>query len=52
LTESGFVGFDFDSSSQFSVPSSGEGFELNGWDVAEGAVQAVVVKPADVFDDR
>ena len=26
-------------------------FELDGRDVAEGLVQAVVVKPADVLDD-
>ena len=29
-----------------------QGLELGGWDVAEGAVQAVVVKPAEVLDDR
>jgi hypothetical protein len=26
-------------------------FELDGWDVAEGFVQAVVVKPGDPLDD-
>ena len=26
-------------------------FELDGWDVAERLVQAVVVKPADVLND-
>jgi hypothetical protein len=29
-----------------------QGLELGGWEVAEGAVQAVVVKPAEVLDDR
>ncbi len=46
------MGFDLDSSSDCSDPSSGESFELDWRDVAERAVQAAVVEPADVFHDR
>lgn len=29
-----------------------DGFELGGWDVAERAVEAVLVESGDPFDDR